>query len=88
MRHIWRMTSLNTLIAEIKSARLAQRLTQAETAQLAGVPRRTYQRLEGGDRGSKLDTLLRALDALGLTLKAISMRRPSLEELSEIYGDE
>lgn len=75
-------------IAEIKAARLKQKLTQADLARLAGIPLRTYQRLESGDLGSRLDTLLRALDALGLTVKTASRQRPSLDELNDLYGNE
>ena len=82
------MQQPNQAIGEIKATRLAKRLTQAETARLAGIPLRTYQRLESGDRGSKTDTLFRVLDALGLTLKTASKHRPSLDELGELYGDE
>jgi transcriptional regulator with XRE-family HTH domain len=81
------MTSPN-LIAEIKAVRIKRRLTQGDMARLAGIPLRTYQRLEAGDRGSKLDTLLRALDALGLSVKTASKRRPSLDELNDVYGNE
>jgi transcriptional regulator with XRE-family HTH domain len=81
------MSNQNT-IAEIRTARLSQSLTQADAARMAGIPLRTYQRLESGDRGSKLDTLLRALDALGLSLKTVSKHRPSLEELDDLYGNE
>ena len=77
----------STLIPEIKAARDSQGLTQAELASRAGVPLRTYLRLESGDRGTKLETVLRTLDALGLGLKTGSKRRPSLDELSELYGD-
>ena len=79
--------SNSSLLAQIKAARLSQGLTQAELARRAGIPLRTYQRLESGDRGSKLDTLLRTLDALGLNLKTGSVRRPALEELGDLYGD-
>lgn len=81
------MTIQNSL-AEIKAARIKRNLTQADLARMAGIPLRTYQRLESGDRGSKLDTLARALDALGLSLKTVSKRRPNLDELNEIYGNE
>ena len=77
-----------TIVAQIKAVRRSKRLTQAEVAKRAGVPLRTYQRLESGDRGSKLDTLLRTLDALGLSLRAGSKRRPELDELNELYGNE
>lgn len=79
---------IETLIAEIRAARRSRRLTQTDVARSAGIPLRTYQRLEAGDRGSKLDTLLRVLDALGLALKTASKRRPSLDELNDLYGNE
>ena len=76
------------LIAEIKTSRLKRNLTQGDLAHLAGIPIRTYQRLEAGNRGSKLDTLLRALDALGLSVQTASKRRPTLDELNDVYGNE
>ena len=79
---------ITSLIGEIKAARAKKSLTQGDTARLAGIPLRTYQRLESGDRGSKLDTLLRVLDALGLSMKAVSKRRPTLDELNDVYGNE
>ena len=82
------MSTSQNAIPEIKAARRMRNLTQADMARLAGIPLRTYQRLESGDRGSKLDTLLRALDALGLSLKTVSKRRPSLDELNDVYGNE
>ncbi len=77
-----------SIVAEIKAARRSKRLTQADVAKMAGIPLRTYQRLESSDRGSKLDTLLRTLDALGLSLRTGSKRRPALDELNELYGNE
>jgi transcriptional regulator with XRE-family HTH domain len=73
---------------EIKNLRLARKLSQQDIARLTGVPLRTYQRFESGDRGAKLDTLLRVLDALGLSLKIVSKRRPALDELNTVYGNE
>jgi transcriptional regulator with XRE-family HTH domain len=77
-----------TSIAEIKNLRLARKLSQQEVALLAGIPLRTYQRFESGDRGAKLDTLLRVLDAFGLSIKTVSKRRPALDELNALYGNE
>ena len=82
------MANLKPIAAEIKAARLNKQLSQGDLARLAGIPLRTYQRLEADDRGTKLDTLLRVLDALGLTLQTASKRRPSLDELGAIYGNE
>ena len=80
--------SSENILTEIKAIRRSKRLTQAEVAKMAGIPLRTYQRLESGDRGSKLETLLRTLDALSLTLRPASKRRPALGELDELYGNE
>jgi transcriptional regulator with XRE-family HTH domain len=76
------------LADEIKKKRLARKLSQQDVAQLAGIPLRTYQRFESGNRGAKLDTLLRVLDALGLSIKTVSKRRPALDELDTVYGNE
>ncbi len=88
MRHYWRMESASPILLEIKAARLAKSLTQEELARAAGIPRRTYQRLESGDPGTRIDTLFRALNALGLTIKTASRGRPTLGELSELYGND
>lgn len=73
---------------DLKVARRAKGMTQAELAQAAGIPRRTYQRLEAGDMGTRIEILFRALNALGLTIKTAPRGRPTLDELSEMYGDD
>jgi|GEM_PF-3237716 len=88
MRHYWRMNLIPPILQDIKRARLAKGLTQEEFARAAGIPRRTYQRLESGDPGTRIDTLFRALNALGLTTKTASRGRPTLNELSELYGND
>ena len=88
LRHYWRMKNVPPLLKEIKAARLAKGLTQEDFARATGIPRRTYQRLESGDPGSRIDTLFRALNALGLTIKTASRGRPTLDELSALYGDD
>ena len=88
MRHYRRMKASSPILQEIKAARLAKGLTQEEFARAAGIPRRTYQRLESGDPGTRIDTLFRALNALGLTIKTASRGRPTLDELSELYGND
>ena len=88
MRHYWRMKYLSPILQEIKAARLAKDLTQEDFARASGIPLRTYQRLESGDPGTRIDTLFRALNALGLTIKTASRGRPTLDELSELYGND
>ena len=82
------MNHLSPILQEIKSTRLAKGLTQEQFARASGIPRRTYQRLESGDPGTRIDILFRALNALGLTIKAASRARPTLDELGELYGDD
>ena len=88
MRHYWRMNSLPPILKEIKASRLAKGLSQEEFAHSAGIPRRTYQRLEAGDPGTRIDILFRALNALGLTIRTTSRARPTLDELGELYGND
>ena len=78
----------HSITAEIIVARQQRKLSQAEMARRAGIPLRTYQRLESDARGLKLDTLMRALDALGLTIRTAPKRRPVLDELNDLYGNE
>ncbi len=78
----------NSITTEVIAARRQRKLSQAEMAHRAGIPLRTYQRLESDATGLKLDTLMRALDALGLTIRTASKRRPVLDELNDLYGNE
>jgi transcriptional regulator with XRE-family HTH domain len=82
------MNSPLPILKEIKAARIANKLSQEDLARAAGISRRTYQRLEGGDLGTSIDILIRALNALGLTLKTSSRTRPTLDELAALYDND
>ena len=82
------MNDPSPIVSEIIATRLARKLSQSALAKQAGIPLRTYQRLESHAGGAKLETLMRALDTLGLTIKTASKRRPTLDELDELYGNE
>lgn len=82
------MSQLPPILLELKAARIAKKLSQEDLARAAGIPRRTYQRLESGDPGTRIDILFRALNALGLTLKTSARARPTLEELGDLYGND
>ena len=56
------------LVEQIKNARLKARLSQDELAALASISRRPIYLLESGRGSIKLETLVKILDALGLTL--------------------
>jgi transcriptional regulator with XRE-family HTH domain len=64
------------LIGQIRTTRLKARLTQEQLADLASISRRPIYLLESGKGAIRLDTLLRILDALGLTLQ-VTPKRPS-----------
>lgn len=82
------MRSLSQFAKWLRTERIRKGLTQADLARIAGIPARSYQRLEAGDPGAKLSTLLRACGALGLELEGHSARRPTLDELDTVYGDD
>ena len=82
------MKSIAELAERLRTERTRKGLSQAEMARIAGIPFRTYQRLEAGDPGSRLSAFLRACAALGLGLETTSARRPTLDELDTVYGHE
>jgi len=82
------MEELQKLAEALRARRLERGLTQQQLADAAGIPRRTYQRLEVGDAGARTDSLLLALRALGLKVELTPRRRPTLDQLESIYGNE
>lgn len=70
----------------LRAERIRRRLSQATLARQSGLPLRTYQRLESGDPGARLASLLNVFAALGFRIDAIAVRRPTLDELDAIYG--
>lgn len=82
------MQELQKLSEALRARRLERGLTQQQLADAAGIPRRTYQRLEAGYAGARADSLLLALRALGLKVELTPRRRPALDQLGTIYGNE
>ncbi len=82
------MEELTKLGEALRAWRLDRGLTQQRLADGAGIPRRTYQRLEAGFAGARIDSLLLALRALGLKVELTPRRRPTLDQLGSIYGNE
>jgi DNA-binding XRE family transcriptional regulator len=87
LRHYWRLDSVANNI-NIKQLRQASQLSQQDVTRLVNIPLRTYKRLESGDSGAKLETFLCVLDVFGVTIQTVSKRRPVLDELAAIYGDD
>lgn len=82
------MRDLTDIGRFLRTERIGRRLSQSDLASSSGIPLRTYQRLEAGEPGSRLSSLLRSLAALGYELRAAAARRPTLDELNDIYGHE
>jgi len=82
------MKELQELTEILRARRLERGLTQQQLADAAGIPRRTYQRLEAGHPGARTDSLLLAVRALGLKVELAPRRRPTLDQLATIYGNE
>ena len=80
------MRTLDDCVAFLRAERKRQHLSQRVLAANAGIPFRTYQRLESGEPGTRLAALLRAFAALGYELQPMAARRPTLDELNAIYG--
>lgn len=60
------------MFRKIKDARIAKGMSQVELARASGVSRATIIGLESGEiTNSKLDTLRKLADALGLTMDAL-----------------
>jgi HTH-type transcriptional regulator/antitoxin HipB len=61
----------------IRAARVQLRLTQEELAAAAGVGERFLSEIERGKATARFDTILRVLDALGLTISVTPRQRPT-----------
>jgi transcriptional regulator with XRE-family HTH domain len=64
------------LASNLKRAREAAGLTQVVLAEKAGVPLRTYQNWEAGNRRPRLDTLVHIARVLGVTTDALLTGQP------------
>ena len=72
---------LDPLVQDIVVARKAQKLTQHQLAEMAGLSRRTIVLIEsGGD--CTLSTLRRLTTALGLQMQANKPRLPTLDDVT------
>lgn len=74
--------------AQLRAARRARGLTQAELAERAGVSRNFVVQVERGQRrGAELDRVLALVRALGLELALLDRPRPAFAEaLDDLLG--
>lgn len=90
MCHIQHMPPmpLTRLGQAIRSMRQHRGLTQQDVASRAGVPRRKVIEVEQGSARVAIETYAKVAHALGGELSVVPARRPTLEELREIFTDE
>ena len=82
------MLPLIRLGQAIRSMRQHRGLTQQELAQRAHVPRRKVIEIEQGSPRVAVEAYAKVADALGGELSVMPARRPTLEEVREIFSDE
>jgi HTH-type transcriptional regulator / antitoxin HipB len=82
MAHLVR--SPKQLGALIHNARVSRNLTQQALADLVGTGQKTVSRIEGGQPGTKLDTLFGIFAALDLDLQ-LGPRSKSGADLGQIF---
>lgn len=70
--------------AEVRAERARHRLTQAQVAEAAGIPDRTYVRLDTGERVMDVAQLARVCDALGILPSQILARAE--DEVARVAG--
>lgn len=80
--------SMRSLAADLVTWRKLRGLTQAQLADRAGVSRDTLTRLESGNGGVGLETLLRVLRALGLLDVLTDALDPHNSDVGRMRSDE
>ena len=75
-------TSLHTIGAQLRRARLAAGLTQEQVAELAGISRPRYRDIETGAAAARTTTLINIARALGLEMMLVPQAMvPAIEAL-------
>ena len=81
-------TLLYRLGAAVRAARQNRGLTQAEVAKLAGLPRLKVIQVERGEGSVSIGAYAAIASALGLEFTPSPARRPTLDEVKGLLGDE
>jgi HTH-type transcriptional regulator / antitoxin HipB len=79
---------LTRLGQAIRAMRQQRGLTQQEVALRAGVPRRKVIEVEQGSLRVAIETYAKVAHAVGGELSLAVARRPTLDEVREIFADE
>jgi transcriptional regulator with XRE-family HTH domain len=76
--------TVNELGQRIRTARIRRRMSQDELAQASGIGRRTLYRIESGEAGIALGTMLAVLWKLGLLDSVKGVANPDEDEHGKI----
>jgi len=79
---------LDELAEHISAWRKLRGLTQAQVGERAGVTRQTVARLEAGDGGVSIETLLRILRAIGILDALPTALNPYESDIGRLRADE
>lgn len=79
---------LSRLGQSIKDLRRRRGLTQQQAADLARLPREKVVRLEQGRGTTAMEAYVALAHALGAEFTLTPIRRPTLEEVSQVLKDE
>lgn len=80
--------SISAVAEHLTSWRKLRGLTQAQVAERAGVSRSTVQKLERGDGGVSLESLIRVLRALGLSEVIAGALDPLATDVGRMRSEE
>ena len=79
---------LSRLGQSLRDLRVRRGLTQQQAADLARLPREKVVRLEQGRGTTALEAYVALAHALGAELTLTPTRRPTIEEVAKVLGDE
>lgn len=80
-------TGLFHLARSLKAMRLERGYTQAELAELAGMPRLKVIQIESGKPGVSIAAYMRVAAAMGGEMRVVPQQRPTLDEIQELLAD-
>lgn len=81
-------TLLSRFGKALREARQRRGLTQADLARLAGLPRLKVIQIEKGEPSVSIGAYASVSAALGMEFTPVPARRPTLDEVRELLGDE
>jgi HTH-type transcriptional regulator/antitoxin HipB len=71
--------------AEIRKARRAQQLTQAQLGERAGMRQKLVSAIERGEPGTRIENIFALVNALHMELVAMPRSQSDLNDLEEIF---